>query len=303
MKPNGFLLCAFVFSLLVTYLVSCKKTDIDPGATGSTIPDTASSLQAGTPLTGNVVMPLHYSMNCAGGPSYGDSVVDPLLTTTNQDYILAPVNNPLPGRYFSWPAGLVINDTTGAINITRSENGMRYYIGYVPNGTTDTCLNSLILSGASYLDSIYVQNSTKQSIAFPYFNANTNNTTICGPGPLGQCDWDLSGNAQYQRIVIDNKTGNIDLVKTMQSGAFGKVPINGTMLTTNLYYRLNKPFQGVIQSLAVRVMYYDHLSSIPDSVRTAINYRIGNELNNTVLGSIPTKPSVRPPIVIIVRAN
>jgi hypothetical protein len=303
MKPNRIFVCALVCSLLVNYLVSCKKTEVDPGTPASIIPDTASSLQAGVSVTGNVVMPVHYSMHCTGSPSYGDSVINPQTMMTNQDYIISPVNNPLPGRYFSWPAGLVINDSTGAINVTRSENGMRYYVGYVSKGTTDTCLNTLILGGASYLDSIYVQSNTKPSIAFPYFNANSNMTVICGPGPLGDCDWDLSDNAQHQHIIIDKKTGNIDLVKTMQAGAFGKVPVNGTTLTTNLYYHLGHPFQGAIQSLAVRIMYYDHLSSIPDSVKATINYRIGNEMGNTVLGSNPAKPDVRPPIVIIVRAN
>ena len=114
----------------------------------------------------------HPITGCSYSPDYGDTLIYPQPTTT-QDYIVVPINNPGTGRYFSWPEGMVIDSATGAINITKSETGERYAIGFVKEGTTDTCVQTLIIAGASYMDSVYVlaNNATK---AVPYFNANPN---------------------------------------------------------------------------------------------------------------------------------
>jgi hypothetical protein len=245
-----------------------------------------------------VIMPKDYSMNCPGGPDYGDSVITSSATQGGQDYIIKPVNSPAQGRYFSWPAGLVINDTTGAINITRSETGQRYYIGYVQNNTKDTCLHSLVLGGASYIDSIYVQSKSGNSMAYPYFNGNSGNSDVCSQ--WWECAWDLSNNASQQHIVINRQTGSIDLGQSIQAGAFGRTPVNGTTVNTTIFYMIGNGGMPAMQSLMLRVMYYDNLSSVPDSIRSVIATRRTGELSNT---PNPTTPQTRPPYIVIVRDN
>jgi hypothetical protein len=48
-----------------------------------------------------------------------------------QDYIITPVNSPGTGKYLAWPIGMKIDSTTGAINVSKSESGLRYMIGFV----------------------------------------------------------------------------------------------------------------------------------------------------------------------------
>jgi len=54
-------------------------------------------------------------------------------------------------------------------------------IGFVKSGTTDTCLSTLIIGGASYADSVYVLNEG-QTTAVPYFEANPTLLNLCATG-------------------------------------------------------------------------------------------------------------------------
>src|ERR1700730_9823434 len=107
---------------------------------------------------------------CSYAPDYGDSIIYP-QPTNGPDYVVSPVNNPGTGKYFSWPGGMVIDSLPGAINVTKSQTGQRYDIGFVKTGSTDTCLKSLIIAGAAYMDSVYVL-ANNEKLALPYFNAN-----------------------------------------------------------------------------------------------------------------------------------
>ena len=100
--------------------------------------------------------------SCPSLPIYGDTIVYP-QPTNGSDYIINPVNNPGPGKFLSWPVGMVLDSMTGAIDVTASETGLKYIIGYVPNGTNDTCLSYLTIGGAAYADSVYIlQNGSRQ---------------------------------------------------------------------------------------------------------------------------------------------
>ena len=129
--------------------------------------------------------------SCPVLPIYGDTIVFP-QPTSGTDYIITPVNNPGPGKYLSWPVGMVIDSVTGAIDLTASETGLQYLIGYVKSGTTDTCLSTLIVGGASYADSVYVL-SENQNYAAPYFDANPNLLSVCSTP--GACSFDVTGSA------------------------------------------------------------------------------------------------------------
>ncbi len=184
---NLFGFCSFLTVLILAF--SCKK-NVQPSIITNTtvlvVP--ASPLQSPPDLSDYQPFPENYSINCPGGPNYGDSVIY-AVGTGSSDYLLSPKNNPAPGFYHSWPIGLVINDSTGTIDITKSETGMRYYIEYVTKGSTDTCLTSLILTGAAYQDSIYTQTPNIVSTAEPYFEGNINMNNICNTD--SNCHWVL----------------------------------------------------------------------------------------------------------------
>ncbi len=296
---RAFLIVAFCFANMVILCISCRKdAQTRPPIETPILPDSTAPLQSPPNLSGYQPLPENYSMNCPGSPSYGDSVVYSSGNYGSPDYLISPVNNPGPGTYYSWPVGLVINDSTGTIDVTKSETGFRYFIGWVKKGTKDTCLNTFIIAGAAYLDSIYTQGNYGKNTANPYFNGNSNENNICQQD--GHCQWDLSNNANSQKIQLDKYSGTIDLDQTLQNGAFGKIPVNGTTLNATIYYILDQG-NNAIQSMQIQLIYYDYVSSIPAALQTKIENRRTSALANQILNSGPS--ASRPPIIIITRSK
>jgi len=60
--------------------------------------------------------------SCNIGPDYGATIICAGYRGPNNDHKIKPKNNPGPGLYYAWPEGLVIDHTTGEINVTQSEN-------------------------------------------------------------------------------------------------------------------------------------------------------------------------------------
>lgn len=239
--------------------------------------------------------------SCPSLPIYGDTLIFP-QPANGADYIVNPVNNPGPGKYLSWPVGMVIDSITGAIDLTASQTGMQYLIGYVKSGTTDTCLSTLFVGGASYADSVYnLQQS--QTNAVPYFDGNPDLLNVCQNG--NKCSFDVTGSAAKMHVVVNTSTGVIDLQKTLDGttllgGAFGLLPVNGQTITTDIYYKLNDPSNDALQHISVQLVYYDSQSLI----NIGLLNNILNKLDNLTSGnpiSLSTNP--RPPLVVIVRHN
>jgi hypothetical protein len=236
-------------------------------------------------------------MGCAYDPSYGDSIIysQPI---TGQDYIVHPVNNPGSGKYLSWPAGLVIDPVTGAIDITASETGERYAIGFVKTGTTDTCITPLIIGGVGYMDSIY-DLSQNQGQAAPYFDANPNLTSICsGAGGGGtSCAFDVTGSATNHKLVINKSTGVIDLKKSL-NGIFGSHPVNGQTAAITLYYQLNDASNLALQHIQIDIVYYDSQSGMTSGLVAQIKNKHAQETAGVLV--LPGR-NPRPPLIVLVR--
>ena len=228
---------------------------------------------------------------CLYAPDYGDTLIYP-QPTDGSDYIVSPVNNPGIGKYFSWPGGLVIDSITGAINVTKSETGEKFDIGFVKSGTADTCLTTITLAGASYMDSVYVL-ANNETTALPYFNAKPLLTTA----PQGS-HFDITKSAYNQKVSINNNTGIIDLKNTLQ--AFGSSPVNGQTVLSTMYYTLNDGSNNALQSIKVQLMYYYSKSQINVGVLNNISAKRNNILAGNLIG---TKGNQRPPLIIITRNN
>ncbi|RYY09528.1 MAG: hypothetical protein EOO04_38255, partial [Chitinophagaceae bacterium] len=144
--------------------------------------DSLLRLESGAPL----VFPVSGTYNCLPRPLFKDSVLYN-MSNGQKDFIVKVDNNPGKGKYYSWPQGLVIDSLSGSVNISASQSGYRYAVGFVRAGTRDTCLQNIIISGASYKDSVYVIGND-DTLAHPYFNADPNWQSIC----------DASGDDDYQ---------------------------------------------------------------------------------------------------------
>jgi hypothetical protein len=281
-----------ISSLLFT--TACKKSSI----INSSVPG-ANNQQDTTLSVQSVPYPVNPVPECGNAPDYGDSIVFS-QPVNSSDYFVYPLNNQgTDGTYLAWPSGLNLNSKTGAIDLTKSETGQRYDIAFVKNGTTDTCMSQLIVAGAAYMDSVYVL-AVSDTTAKPYFNANPYGPPVC-QGNQGQgCQFDYNNYAHDQGIEIDQKTGFIDLQKTMKNSLFGLIPINGTTVLTTIYYKLNDNSNFAPQKIQLQLMFYNHKSDIPQGLLASVTNKLLNTLSNLL---ISTTPSTRPPIIIITRYN
>jgi len=302
-------LCAAVFVLLTA--ASCQKVVTETGSSSqdslsrSTRP-TAGRLDTATippPDTSNTILPPLPQSTPLGGcsvlPIYGDTIVFPQPSVGGQDYILNPVNSPGTGKYFAWPQGMVIDPNTGAINLTKSETGLQYAIGFVKDGTTDTCLQKLIVGGAAYMDSIYII-ADGQTQATPYYDANPFLSNVCaGNG----CTFDVTGSAAAKKVIVNATSGIIDLKKTMNGtgllgGAFGLLPVSGSSITADIYYKLNDASNSALQHIAVQLEYYDSYSLLSGGLIGGIVNKVNNLLSGNLISNYANP---RPPLIVIVR--
>lgn len=293
-------------ALLVSF-ASCKKsvdTEIIVPVVPPVVKDTTQSVANDTVPA--ISYPQQTTTRCPGAPDYGDTIL--FTQPGTSDYIVTPVNHPDAGSYFSWPKGMILDKNTGAINVTKSETGLRYSIGYVKTGTTDTCIQTLVLAGVSYADSIYVLGND-QRYAKPYYNADPNLAPVCsGSGVPGgsQCDFDITGQAASQNVVVDHNNGFIDL-KATANKAFGLLPLNGTKVTTTISYQLADNSNMAVQKISVNLIYYNRKSDIPPDLLALVTDKLNKITYNLLLinllgdNSSQYKGSPRPPIIIVTR--
>jgi hypothetical protein len=278
--------------LIFTLIFSCRKSVTTPGQNLN---------QQQNNSTQSIPYPLAPVTGCSYSPDYGDSIIYPQTASGNNDYIVTPVNNPGPGTYMSWPEGLAINSSTGAIDVTQSDAGERFDIGFVKNGTTDTCITSLIIGGVSYMDSVYVFGNNESQV-YPYYDANPYSAFVCGWGSTapGSCKFDVTGSAKNMKVAVDSNNGWIDLQKTLDNGAFGPLPFDGEQISPIIYYQLNNAGNMTLQHIQVNLVYYYSKSQISPSLLNSLNIKLNNSLQDIL---IVKSGSSRPPIIIITRVN
>ena len=285
----------FLFSLALVFF-ACRKS---VSSSNPTVQPPASNLQnLNKPDSSRLVpYPQNGIIGCSYAPDYGDTLIYS-QPEDGKDYRISPQNNPGPGKYFSWPQGMVIDSSTGTIDVTKSETGERYAIGFVKSGTQDTCLQTLILAGCSYMDSVYVLGNN-QTQAIPFYNANPYFLYSCtGSGP--NCQYDVTGQANNQKIIVDQNTGVIDLQKTLQGGAFGLLALDGDSIKTTIYYRLNDNSYNALQHIDVTFIYFTSRLLIPANLLNNVLTKRINILQDQLISN---SRNPRPPVIIITRFN
>jgi hypothetical protein len=197
---------------------------------------------------------------------------------------------------------MVIDSVSGAIDVTASQTGLQYAVGFVKNGTTDTCLQTLVIGGASYEDSVYYI-AEGQTNAFPYFEANPNLINTCATG--NGCSFDVTGSAAKIGVAVNTSTGVINLQQTLNGGllglggAFGLLPQNGSTVTATIYYKLNDPSNFALQNIQVQLVYYDQATLINSGLLSTVLLKLDNLLSGHL---IDNSANPRPPLVVIVRS-
>jgi hypothetical protein len=290
-----------VYSLLsfvsVLVAVACNKADQHKEETEE---QTEEVVNESTLLAPNAA-------TCPNAPYYGDSILYP-QPKAGGDFFAAPVNNTgLQGTYLSWPEGLIMNRTTGSINLSQSETGVRYRIAFVKKGTTDTCVSQLIIGGMTYIDKIYVMDQN-DTLAKPIFNADPFGPSICDASDdsdypdnnhsgNNRCSFDNAApgsKANDLRLRVRTKSGIINLKKSLADGMFGPNVKNGDFKLIPIQYQLNDGSHQATQTVTVKVMYYDKVSSIPTALQLEISSKNSSMFSYQIVNGKP-----RPPYLII----
>ncbi len=255
--------------LLVAAICACKKND-------------------GNPPVGPVNSDLQYT----------DSVF--YVTGQPQDYIVMPVKA-LVGTYGGFPDGIDIDEKTGAVNVSKSETGLKYIITFIPAGKADTLFTFVTISGINYLDGFYKLN-TADSVAQPLYNANRG-AAIPGVGSGSSFDVGSGCNSQGCNVLPVN--GGINLAQTVRNGVFGKEPANNDRHEFELVYSVNDRSNKATNKLNVKLYYFKTMADVTQEAFDIIASRQGTIINaaNPPALSLAVKRKAakpRPPCIFIV---
>ena len=229
-------------------LFSCSKSDGTPATT-----------------TPPVLVPSGYTL------SYEDSIF--FLQDQAADYIVSPKQT-LAGSYSGFPEGIEIDGKTGAINVSKSETGLRYRISFIPTGSKDTFNTVILISGINFLDGFYKLN-TNDSILRPIYNADIN---ISIPGTSNGSVFDEGAGCNNAGCNVNTAVGSINLAQTVRNGVFGTTPSNNDRHEFQLNYRINDKSGKALNTLKVKLYYFDSIDDVTQEVYDIITSRAGTLL-------------------------
>jgi hypothetical protein len=234
--------------------------------------------------------------------SYGSNLI--YLKNQATDFIVLP-DQATAGTYTAFPEGIELNNITGAINVSKSETGLRYKITHTAtNGDTTSVI--VLLSGLTFTDKFY-KLSENDSIAFPVYNANAAN-----PLPLSGSVFDDGNLANSGGCSVKTNSGQINLAETLRNGVFGNPAQNNAAREFEILYKLNDESGKATNKLKVKIYYYKTMADVDPNLLQTLSDRQSQgvflQANNsnpfsgtaarTVGISAVAKP--RPPCVILI---
>jgi hypothetical protein len=230
--------------------------------------------------------------------SYGDSII--YLKPSAGDYVVYPTSS-RSGTYTGFPDGIEIDDRTGAINVSKSETGLRYKITHTADDGTVTS-TTVVLSGITFFDRFY-RLSTNDTIAVPVYNASVTRAL-----PISGSVFDDGGGANSSGCDVKTVNGQINLKQTVRNGLFGATPANDARRDIDIVYRLNDASGKTQNKLRVRLYYYATMADVAPDLLQTLNDRetagvflrgeTAADPTGATLVSREAKP--RPPCVIII---
>ena len=227
--------------------------------------------------------------------AYPDSV---FYVSNQQDYIVNPVNQP-SGTYFSFPEGLSLNESSGAINVAKSDAGLKYRVSFVENGKKDTVSTFIVISGINYFDGFY-NLSKGDSILKPVYNANKDAAI---PGINNGTTFDVGLNCNNQGCKVNQTSAEINLAETVRNGVFGKVPSNNDRHEFEMTYRVNDNSAKAENKLKVKLYFFNSMAEVTPEAFDIIASRQGTIIGpaNTTIAPLAVKRArPRPPCIFIV---
>lgn len=228
--------------------------------------------------------------------SYGDSIL--YIKNQASDYIVLP-NLSKAGTYLSFPEGMEIDPSTGAINVSKTDAGLKYKVSFIETGKKDTVSTFVTISGINYLDGFY-KLTTADSIIRPLYNANPN---ISIPGINSGSLFDLGSGCNSQGCTVNATDGKINLAETVRNGVFGSTPSNNDRHEFELNYQINDKSGKATNTLKVKLYYFNTVNDITPEAYDIIASRQGTIFLTGLQTPVATQAKVgkpRPPCIFIV---
>ncbi len=236
----------------------------------------------------------------SGGPdnsqpyhlSYGDSII--YLRQSAGDYIVSPLTH-RDGVYTGFPEGIEIDGSSGAINVSKSETGLRYRITHTATDGRITTA-TVVLSGISFPDKFY-NLSQNDSLALPVYNASESRVL-----PLNGSNFDDGNNANSGGCSVRTDNGTINLAQCVRNGIFGSTPQNDSRRDFEINYRVNDASGKSLNKIKVRLYYYTSMAAVaPDLLQTLSDRQSGGVfLRGGTAETFTQAAKPRPPCVIII---
>lgn len=260
---------------------------------------------------------------------YGDSIIYEKWSP-GKDHIIKPKDRAVNGKYFSWPEGLVMDKVTGLINIRLSQHGIRFTIGFIDLSINDTSLIELTISGLNYKSGIYTL-ANNDTLVIPFYNETISLGSLLGLSDDKDYPDNLDGNgggndkaefddghdddngngyndepqlgqrANDQKVRVRTTTGVINLKKSLLDGAFGPNPQNGASKDVTIYYRINDNSNRALQSINIKLFYYEHKSDIPADLLNALQAQMRQDEARTSQSREYYSSKPRPPQIFVTR--
>jgi len=230
--------------------------------------------------------------------NYGDSIL--YLRPSAGDYIVYPTSS-RAGTYSGFPEGIEIDDKTGAINVSKSETGLRYRITHTASDGTVT-KTLVVLSGITFKDHFY-RLSTGDSVANPIYNSDPNRLL-----PLTGSSFDEGNVANTGGCSVKTDNGKINLKETIRNGVFGSPPRNYAQQTFEIKYKINDASGKTENKLKVLLYWYNTMADVPqylwdilnDRTTQGVFLRNSRSVNTDITGITTQAAKPRPPCVIII---
>jgi hypothetical protein len=200
----------------------------------------------------------------------------------DEPWLISPKISPkVHGCYTSYPGGLSIDRATGQIDVNNSDTGIRYEVEFMPCGKNKVAWTAFVMGGVGFQGGVSSLASDQPLISRPHYYGHEPELEVpseqAPPGRYGYIPDNVKQSANLRGLAIDERTGEIDLRKTILSGALGfredgsRLPANGASKEFRIYYQLdNAPIKEVLTYTTVRVHFYDSEADVPDELLARI---------------------------------
>jgi hypothetical protein len=203
---------------------------------------------------------------------------DPVFYRKGDDpWIISPNIYPnVAGCFSANPGGLNIDPNTGEIDVNNSDTGISYVVEFTPCGQASGARTTVVIGGVGFQGGITSLSSDQPLISKPHYYGHGPEQDVPSyaipEGRYGYIPENVKPSANLKGLYMDERTGEIDLRKTVLSGSLGfrpegTFPVNGNSKEFKLYYNLETPqSRGITNYTTIRIHFFDTEADIPDEL-------------------------------------